>query len=185
MIKIFNLKFGTCGCCEIVFIQKSGNHKYCSIKCRRKKYYENNKEKFSEKGKKYRMIHKEDLKERKKHFYENNKEKISEKAKQYRESHKDVLKERRKHFYENNKEKILEKQQQYLWRIFEECEQEIMRDTITHRVFSFLFQNPYSSCKDLIMEFFEEDTKSINLSYSHFMDIVYEKYILGKRITNE
>jgi len=69
---------------------KMNTHRAYATEEEKKKYYENNKEKYKENNKEY---------------YENNKEKISEQQKEYRENNKEKIKE----YYENNKEKINEK----------------------------------------------------------------------------
>ena len=72
--------------------------KKCESLCK-KHYYENNKEKISEKDKRYYEKNKEKIKTREKNRYENNKEKILERNKKYHEDNKETIKEWRKGYY--------------------------------------------------------------------------------------
>ncbi len=96
-------------------IKKSGEvYKTCkNCRERNKDYYENNKGKIAEIGKKYRENNKEKLVEKMKDYYENNKEKIAKERKEYRENNKEKLVEKLKDYYENNKGKIVEKMKDY------------------------------------------------------------------------
>jgi hypothetical protein len=62
-------------------------------------YYENNKEKLSDKNKIYR---------------ENNKDKIAAKNKEWYENNKEHIYEKKKVYYENNKKQIAEKRKEYM-----------------------------------------------------------------------
>jgi len=66
-----------------------------------KEWYENNKDKLTEKRKEYCEENKDKIKE----YRENNKDK----KKEYRENNKDKIKEYRKDYYENKKDKLKEK----------------------------------------------------------------------------
>jgi len=64
----------------------------------KKEYYNDNKQKISEKAKEY---------------YQNNKEKISEKRKEHRQDNKQQINEQKKEYYQENIEKIKEKQRKW------------------------------------------------------------------------
>ena len=74
-----------------------------------KLYRENNKEKVKEYNKEYYNNNKEKSNEQSKLYSENNKEYIKEYKKLYREEHKEKISEKKKEWYKNNKDKILEK----------------------------------------------------------------------------
>lgn len=77
------------------------------IKSRRKKYYQNNREKLLEYKKKYRSDFYNQVKEKEKEYsrkyYQNNKEK----KKKYKEEHKEELKIKRKLYYQRHKNREL------------------------------------------------------------------------------
>ena len=73
---------------------------------KRKEYYEDNKEKISEKSKQYREKNKDHISEYKKRHYEQNKEKINQYYKQWREDNIDHKKQMDKQYYQQNKEKL-------------------------------------------------------------------------------
>jgi hypothetical protein len=75
----------------------------------KKKYYENNKEKYKENNKEYYENNKEQRLEYQKEYYENNKQKISEQKKTYYENNKEQHKKLLKNWYNKNKNKVLEK----------------------------------------------------------------------------
>ncbi len=104
------------------------NSKYCSVKCGRKKYYYDNREKILKKQKKYRKLHPEKQKESDHRYYLKNKETYIKRTRKWEEANparkkkikkKSLLKfrtEKREQFnqlimknYYNHKEKWLER----------------------------------------------------------------------------
>jgi hypothetical protein len=95
------------------------------MKEKSQKWYQENKERASQRGKENYLKNKEAISLKSKEKYEKNKEKVLLKVKQYRESHQEYYKEYRKEYRKNNKEKISERDRKYRERIKEENIQRI------------------------------------------------------------
>lgn len=106
---------------------KENKTSFCQT-CSNRKYKQNNKDKISEQGIRYRERYREKLKEKSRKYYQenaeslrekrkeyakSNKEKISARNKKYREKNKEVLAEYHKKHYEQNKEEYLKKSAEY------------------------------------------------------------------------
>jgi len=76
---------------------------------RKKQYRQKNRDKVLERLKQYRQKNKDKIAE----YYQKNKDKILEYQKQYRQKNKDKIVEREKQHYQENKDKILEQMKQY------------------------------------------------------------------------
>lgn len=84
--------------------------------CRNKEhgqYYENNKDKIAEYGKRYYENNKDKIAERNKQYCETNKDKIAEYGKQYRKNNKDKITKKNKQYYQDNKDKLRKQRKQY------------------------------------------------------------------------
>ena len=100
------------------------NSDFCSPKCRAKLYYQKNREKILEKGKKFYSENKELVAERNKKYYEKmmseNSEKVRERnriyARKYYEEHKND-EEYKKIKSENTKKYLRSKKQGHIWEI--------------------------------------------------------------------
>ena len=79
---------------------------YLKNKDKRKKYYEDNKEKILEKKKKYYEDNKEEINEKDREEYKNNKESENIRSKKYYEKNKDKVIKNKKEYKENNIEKV-------------------------------------------------------------------------------
>jgi len=78
-----------------------------------KQYRIDNKDKISERDRKYRESNTEMFKERKKEYYDENRDKVLKHKQEYYEANKEEKLEKRKQYYEANKEKILESAKEY------------------------------------------------------------------------
>jgi len=76
----------------------------------------------------------------------------------------------------SKKRKILQ-QKKYYEKIFEECEQNIVGDTLTHKVFSFLIQNHNVSKQTLSQNFPGAKPGTLSTLYRKWENIIYEKYV--------
>lgn len=77
-----------------------------------KQWYQDNRDKISEKGKQYRQDNRETILEKNKQYYQDNRDEILEKRKQYKQDNRDKLLEKDKQYYQDNREKILENMKQ-------------------------------------------------------------------------
>ena len=96
------------------FVYQS-NRENESYQIKRRKYYQENKDKVKEKTKKYREENKEYYKEYNKKYSEENKERIEETRKKYYQENKELIKAYQKEYRDDkdNKEKIKERQRKY------------------------------------------------------------------------
>ena len=78
-----------------------------------KQWYQENKERISERHRRYYQENKERILEQNKQHYQENKKRIAERGKQYREENKEIIAERGKQYRQKNRDKILEKHKQY------------------------------------------------------------------------
>ena len=96
-----------------------------------KQYYEQNKDKISQRHKQYRKANKETINQKAKQYYESNKEAISQRGKQYREANRDKIQQRHKQYREANRDKI---QQRRSIKITCECGSVVRKNDIArHR----------------------------------------------------
>ena len=79
----------------------------------KKQYFQENKEKYKEWGKKSREKHKDKTNERNKKWKENNQDHVKEYSKKRYEENKDQIKKTKKAWREKNKEEILEYRRNY------------------------------------------------------------------------
>jgi hypothetical protein len=82
-----------CAFCGTLFLTNHSQGKYCSLECKRKKIYQNNKEKIKKQSRQYYWEKKELIKAYKKQYYLENKEKIIIQKKQYRLENKHKIKQ--------------------------------------------------------------------------------------------
>jgi len=75
------------------------------------------------------------------------------------------------------KDKIAEYHRNYYEKIYEKCEQGIVRNTITHKIFDLLNVNPETEPKELFVEFYEFSSETIRKTYYIWVRKTYEKYI--------
>lgn len=66
----------------------------------------------------------------------------------------------------------------YYEKIYAECEKNIVRDTLTHRVFVFLHQNKNVSKQTLYLQFPKAKCGTISTLYRKWENLTYEKYVL-------
>ena len=79
----------------------------------KKEYYEQNKDKVSEKTKEYREQNKDKVAEYQKEYRKQNKETVAKSQKEYREQNKETVAKQKKEYYEQNKDKVAEKTKEY------------------------------------------------------------------------
>lgn len=72
--------------------------------------------------------------------------------------------------------KILQKKE-YYETIYDECEQGIVRDTLIHKVFSFLQQNQGISKQSLFQKFPEAKCGTLSTLYRKWENLTFEKYV--------
>lgn len=86
---------------------------YQAHKSKKAEYYQNNKEKISEKSKEYKKNNREKFLQKRREYYKTNKEKISEQKKGYYNKNKEKNLNRNKEYYKNNRDEFLEQQKEY------------------------------------------------------------------------
>jgi len=143
-----------------------------------RKYYEENREKVLEQVKRYMKANKERIAEYKKKYRKENKERIVEYKKKYRMENKEFIVESNKKYREANKENIEQKSKRFYEEIYEESEQLLVRDTVPHKVFHFLNNNPDVELKGVKLAFYGFNTNYIGALYYKWVNITYEKYVM-------
>jgi len=97
----------------IEFATLNSQHPGRSDKEWSKEYYENNREKISEKGKVYYAKNIEKMRKKGNDYYKNNRESMNKKHREWRENNVEKVKETSKKYRERNKEKIRLTQREY------------------------------------------------------------------------
>lgn len=69
-------------------------------------------------------------------------------------------------------------QKKYYEKIYDECEQKVVRDTLTHRVFVFLHENQGVSKKTLFLKFPNAKRSTLSTLYKKWENLTYEKLVL-------
>jgi len=77
--------------------------------------------------------------------------------------------------------KILQ-QKKYYEKIYDECEQSIVRNTLIHRVFVFLHQNQDVSKHTLYLKFPNAKPSTLSTLYRKWENLTYEKYVLNSEL---
>lgn len=95
-------------CCKEIAIENKEK-----ISERHKKYYEKNKESIKNRVKEYTKNNKNKKIERDKKYYEKNKKRISDYRKKYVNDNKDYIRDRQKKYRDDNKELIRENKKKY------------------------------------------------------------------------
>ncbi len=173
-----------CEYCGDEFVPLKNNIKYCCEGCRvakrrlkraqyNKKYSKSNPEKESARFKRYREANKDKIKK----YQEENREHIRENNKNWRLLNKEKIIERAKIYREEHREEVDKRIRDYYRRIYEECEQGVVRDALVSQIFSFLNNFPETSIKELVIKFYGFNHTTVRGYYYLWFNFTFEKSI--------
>ncbi len=178
--------------CRNKYARQRQHHNSEEIRERRKIYRENNKEKISQQKRHYYEANKEKIQKYKKKWYNKNKHVILQRQKEYNRNNPQKVREACARYYMRNEKKIKEYSREYhaqnrekmkkssrarQEQVYDQCITAPSDDSLLHRVFTYLNQNPLASKTSLSAAFKEHDSSTVKQYYNSWIDITYKKYI--------